>query len=92
MLLFLAMLVVAAGLIDPGYLAQTLNRPAAPGLYLKLVWLGSSIGIVAGALGSSLESEEAVRNATYGARPIGGYWHAMTWVDLRPRSNSARRR
>ena len=68
MLLFLVMLVAAAALIDPGYLAQTVHQPAVLDVYLQLVWLGSSIGIVAGALGSSLESEEAVRNATYGAR------------------------
>ncbi|TQM13428.1 hypothetical protein FB558_0170 [Pseudonocardia kunmingensis] len=67
-LLFTVMLVAAAALIDPGYLADTLRRPVGPGGYLKLVWLGSSIGIVAGALGSSLESEDAVREATYGAR------------------------
>lgn len=68
LLLFLVMLVAAAALIDPGYLAKTVQQPGVLDVYLELVWLGSSIGIVAGALGSSLESEEAVRNATYGAR------------------------
>jgi len=36
--------------------------------HLNLVWLCSSVGIVAGALGSSLEDEETVRNATYSRR------------------------
>jgi hypothetical protein len=35
---------------------------------LNLVWLCSSAGIVAGALGPSLEDEETVRNATYSRR------------------------
>ena len=58
----------ALTLIDPDYFATILHRPASFPDYLKLVWLGSSVGIVAGALGSSLESEEAVRDATYGRR------------------------
>jgi hypothetical protein len=67
-LLYLAGLCAALTLIDPDYFAATLHRPAVLPDYLKLVWLGSSIGIVAGALGSSLESEEAVHDATYGRR------------------------
>ena len=58
----------ALTLIDPDYFATILHRPASFPDYLKLVWAGSSVGIVAGALGSSLESEEAVRDATYGRR------------------------
>lgn len=67
-ILFVLALLAAIVLIDSGYLAQTLGHPVDIGSYLKLVWLCSSVGIVAGALGSSLEDEETVRNATYGRR------------------------
>jgi hypothetical protein len=67
-LLFAASFLAAIALVDPGYLASIMHRPATLDVYAELVWLSSSIGIVAGALGSSLESEEAVRNATYGRR------------------------
>ena len=69
-LLYLAGLLAALALIDPGYFSSELHQPASFGAYLKLVWLASSVGIVAGALGSSLESEEAVRDATYGRREL----------------------
>jgi hypothetical protein len=69
-LLYLAGLLAALALIDPGYFSSQLHRPASFGAYLKLVWLASSVGIVAGALGSSLESEEAVQDATYGRREL----------------------
>lgn len=82
-LLYLAGLLAALALIDPGYFSSQLQRPSSFGAYLKLVWLASSVGIVAGALGSSLESEEAVRDATYGRRELerrrgilaGDDWH-----------------
>jgi hypothetical protein len=67
-ILFVLALLAAAVLIDSGYLGQTLGHPAGVGSYLNLVWLASSVGIVAGALGSSLEDEETVRNATYSRR------------------------
>ena len=67
-ILFVLALLAAAVLIDSGYLAQTLGHPVGVGSYLNLVWLCSSVGIVAGALGSSLEDEETVRNATYSRR------------------------
>ncbi|WP_345382104.1 hypothetical protein [Pseudonocardia yuanmonensis] len=69
-LLYLAGLLAALALIDPGYFSSQLHQPPSSGAYLKLVWLASSVGIVAGALGSSLESEEAVRKATYGRREL----------------------
>ncbi|HEX6340652.1 hypothetical protein [Umezawaea sp.] len=67
-ILFVLALLAAGVLIDSGYFAQTLGHPVGVGSYLNLVWLCSSVGIVAGALGSSLEDEETVRNATYGRR------------------------
>jgi len=68
MLLYGVTLLVAGALIDTGYFARQLHHPVAVGDYARLVWLTSSVGIVAGALGSSLESEEAVRRATYSER------------------------
>jgi hypothetical protein len=70
LLLYLVGLLAALTLIDPGYFSAQLHRPASFDAYLKLVWLASSVGIVAGALGSSLESEDAVRDATYGRREL----------------------
>jgi hypothetical protein len=67
-ILFVLALLAAIVLIDSDYLAQTLGHPVGVGSYLDVVWLGSSIGIVAGALGSSLEDEETVRKATYSRR------------------------
>jgi hypothetical protein len=67
-LLYGVTLLGAGVLIDSGYFARQLHHPVAVGDYARLVWLTSSVGIVAGALGSSLESEEAVRRATYSAR------------------------
>ncbi|WP_034289858.1 hypothetical protein [Amycolatopsis benzoatilytica] len=67
-ILYVLALLAAAVLIDSGYFAQALGHSVGVGSYLNLVWLCSSVGIVAGALGSSLEDEETVRNATYGRR------------------------
>ncbi|WP_328453140.1 hypothetical protein [Amycolatopsis sp. NBC_00438] len=67
-ILYVVALLAAAVLIDSGYFAQTLGHPVGVGSYLNLVWLCSSVGIVAGALGSSLEDEETVRKATYSRR------------------------
>lgn len=67
-ILYVVALLAAAVVIDSGYFAQTLGHPVGMGSYLNLVWLCSSVGIVAGALGSSLEDEETVRKATYSRR------------------------
>ena len=67
-ILFVLALLASAVLIDSAYFAQTLGHPVGVSTYLNLVWLCSSVGIVAGALGSSLEDEETVRNATYSRR------------------------
>lgn len=68
--LFVITFVGAATVIDPGYLARSLGHPVTPGTYLTLAWLASSMGTFAGALGSSLESEDAVHRATYSKREL----------------------
>ena len=46
----------------------TLANPVGPGEYLTLAWMATSLATLAGALGSGLEDEETVREATYGYR------------------------
>lgn len=63
--LFLA----AAGLFVPvGLFQSTVGHPVGLSDYLALTWLTASLATIAGALGSSLEDEETVRQATYGYR------------------------
>ncbi|WP_019808082.1 hypothetical protein [Saccharomonospora halophila] len=66
--LFVVTLVGAFVVIEPNYLGSTLGHPANTGSYLILAWLSTSMGTVAGAVGSSLESEQAVHRATYSKR------------------------
>lgn len=66
--LFAGTLVAAFAVIDAGYLGSKIGHPAGPGDYAILVWLACSMGIVAGALGSSLDGEDTVRQATYSRR------------------------
>ncbi|GAB2754006.1 hypothetical protein GCM10027174_31730 [Salinifilum aidingensis] len=59
---------VAAFLIPPSVLTSTLQAPVTPDTYFNLAWGFTTMGIIAGALGSSLESDRAVRQAAYGYR------------------------
>jgi uncharacterized protein YggT (Ycf19 family) len=67
-LLYVSALAVSALIIGPGYLQSQLHHRIGFGDYATIVWLASSIGVVAGALGSSLDGEEAVRKAAYSRR------------------------
>jgi hypothetical protein len=69
-LLFGMTLLAGVAVIDTDYLERILGHPVDVGDYLSLTWLSTSMGTVAGALGSSVESEEAVRRATYGRREL----------------------
>jgi hypothetical protein len=66
--LFVINLVVALFLVPPNLLASSLGHPADFTRYLALAWGFTTMGVVAGALGSSLESDQAVRQAAYGYR------------------------
>ena len=50
------------------YLGGELERASDLGDYAKLVWLAASMGTMAGAVGSSLDDSERIRNATYSLR------------------------
>ncbi|MGJ8517887.1 hypothetical protein [Carnimonas bestiolae] len=63
--LFLAAVVV---FVPAGFMAETLSEPVGWSNFMLLAWLATSVATFAGALGAGLESEEAVRNATYGYR------------------------
>jgi hypothetical protein len=67
-LLFVVIVLAALAVVSGPYLAKTVGHPTDFVNYLKLAWLASSLGTVAGALGSSFESEDAVRQATYSKR------------------------
>lgn len=54
--------------LEPSVLGATLGRPPTLGDHLELAWLATGLATVAGALGSGLDSEDAVRRAAYGYR------------------------
>ncbi|GAB3300144.1 hypothetical protein [Parasphingorhabdus pacifica] len=68
LVLMAATLVGAAAVISSSYLSIMLGHPVGVLDYVSLVWLASSMGTVAGALGASLETEAAVRRATFSKR------------------------
>ncbi|MCC5697960.1 hypothetical protein LH612_32985, partial [Klebsiella pneumoniae] len=67
-LVFLVSIAGAATVINPQVLGSTLGHPPDASAYLRLAWMLSSMALIAGALGSSLESDAAVRQAAYGYR------------------------
>jgi magnesium-transporting ATPase (P-type) len=69
-ILFVVALIAALIAIDGNLLSSRLGHSSDITDYATIVWLASSVGIVAGALGSSFESEEAVRKATYSKREL----------------------
>lgn len=66
--LFVINLGIAAFLVPSTLLTSTLGHPATPITYVTLAWAFTTMGTLAGALGSSLETDEAVRQAAYGYR------------------------
>lgn len=52
--------------IDPEFMAQVIDRPSARFTnYLDIAWLSAAMGVVAGALGSSFDSDIDLKNLTH---------------------------
>lgn len=66
--LYACNLLAAAFLIDPGFLESTLGHAVTIADYLSIAWFATSVSILAGAVGSGFEDEEAVREAAYSRR------------------------
>lgn len=66
---FVASLLAALLLIEPPLLSEELGREMSAWDYVRLAWLLSTLGTIGGALGATLETDEAVREAAYARRP-----------------------
>ncbi|WP_375002604.1 hypothetical protein [Aeromicrobium sp. CTD01-1L150] len=61
-------LVGSALVIDPDFMASVLGQKASWADYAAVAWLSAAMGVVAGALGSSFDSDTEVRDLTHGQR------------------------
>ncbi len=68
--LFVVVSVSAGVVIPPDFLAQQIGRSSEIADYLTLAWLAASLGIVAGAVGSSVSDRDEILDATYGHREM----------------------
>jgi uncharacterized membrane protein len=66
---FATALAAGALTIDSSLFTAQVGRHAGLAEYLRLAWFASSLATVGGALGGSLESDDAVREAAYAHRP-----------------------
>jgi chromate transport protein ChrA len=66
--LFVLVLLAAGFFLESSFLQSNLGHPVGLADYVRLTWMATSLATVAGALGSGLEDEETVRDATYGYR------------------------
>lgn len=66
--LFVLFLVAVLVFVPAGLLQSQLGHSVSLINYMALAWLACSVATIAGALGAGLESDETVRNATYGYR------------------------
>ncbi|MFN8164440.1 MAG: hypothetical protein U0R26_11575, partial [Solirubrobacterales bacterium] len=66
---FVASLLAALLLIEPFLLSEALGRDTDAWDYVRLAWLSSALGTIGGALGATLETDEAVKEAAYAHRP-----------------------
>lgn len=72
---FLVSLLGALLLIEPSLFSEALGRDTDVWDYVRLAWLSSALGTIGGALGATLETDEAVREAAYAHRPTNARGH-----------------
>lgn len=68
--LFGALVAVSFLLLDASVLHKFIGRPVGAGDYLYLAWFITAIAMVGGAFGTSLETDDQVRDAAYGRRQL----------------------
>jgi hypothetical protein len=66
---FVASLLGALLLIEPSLLSEVVGHPTNGWDYVRIALLASTLGTVGGALGATVETDEAVREAAYAHRP-----------------------
>jgi hypothetical protein len=65
---FVVLLVLSIVIVDTNYFRAQVSDEPFPWGYAKLAWLTASLGTMAGAIGSSFDNDEAIREATYNRR------------------------
>ncbi|CAM3691245.1 hypothetical protein E4A47_02580 [Micrococcus flavus] len=68
--LFAVLAVVATVIIPMPYLSAQLNEDAGWADMMRLVWLSTSMGTMAGAVGAGFDDAERIRTATYSRREL----------------------
>ena len=68
--LFVVLLLAAAVAIPPSALEEQISASPTVGEYARLAWFAASVATVGGALGSLVESDDAVREALYHPRRV----------------------
>lgn len=69
-LLFLTMLLVSGAVVPIQFFENKVHAHISFIDYLKLAWFSASLGTLGGALGSSFDTDESVREATYNRREL----------------------
>ncbi|GAB3192941.1 hypothetical protein [Nesterenkonia suensis] len=67
-MLYLGVLVISLMLIEPGYMAESLEVEPAFSNYRDIAWLAASLGTFAGAIGSNFDEDSDLQNLTQGTR------------------------
>ncbi len=81
LVLFLLILLGALAVIASDFMQQQLQQPVNLLNYVSLAWLSTSMGTVAGALGSSWDSDKDVRQATYSQREYERRTQTSDWEE-----------